>query len=119
MQNLLEQLGGREFVQHTVDEFYQVIGKHLSAEDSSDHGKQSSRQAQFLNHVLSGQPEPMHSARASFLARGLNPTLFEAMLEFLQARLEELGFCPNFSHNLVRTAGDYYGDSDLQLSIAC
>lgn len=119
MQNMLEQMGGREFVQSTVDEFYQAIGKHLSAMDSCDHHKQSSRQAQFLNHVLAAEPEPTHSARASFLARGLNPTLFDALLEFLQARLEELGFCPNFSHNLVRIAGDHYDNSGQPMPIAC
>lgn len=119
MQNLLEQMGGRAFVRNTVDEFYQAIGKHLTAADTADHGKQSSRQAQFLNHVLAAEPEPTHSARAAFLARGLDPTLFEALLEFLQARLEELGFSPNFSRNLVRAAGDYYDNSDQPLSIAC
>ena len=119
MQNLLEQMGGREFVQHTVDEFYQAIGKHLTAVDTVDHGKQSSRQAQFLSHVLAAEPEPTHSARATFLAQGLNPTLFEALLEFLQGRLEELGFCPKFSRHLVSTAGDYYDNSDQALSIAC
>ena len=119
MESMLEQMGGREFVQNTVDEFYQAIGKHLSATDSCGHHKQSSRQAQFLNHILAAEPEPTHSARASFLARGLNPTLFDALLEFLQARLEELGFCPTLSRKLVRIAGDHYDNSCQPLSIAC
>lgn len=119
MQNLLDQMGGRKFVHHTVDEFYQAIGKYLSASDSGDHAKQSNRQAQFLTHVLSAEPEPVRSARACFLAQGLNPTLFEALLEYLHGRLEELGYCPSFIRNLVHTAKTHFERCELPLSIAC
>ena len=117
--SLLGVIGGRSFIDQLVAEFYQAIGKYLSAEDSSEHGKQSSRQAQFLSHALAEQAEPIHSARGSFLARGLNPTLFEALLEYFEARLLELGFSTAFSGQLVRTASDLYDQSEPPLSIAC
>ncbi|WP_250463987.1 hypothetical protein [Microbulbifer litoralis] len=119
MSNLLDQVGGSRFINRTVAEFYQAIGRHLSQFETSDHGKQQTRQAQFLNHALSSQPEPVRSSRASFLARGLNPTLFEAMLEFLELRLVELGFSCQLSTQLVETAGSLYQDCEEDLCIAC
>lgn len=119
MNNLLDQVGGTGFVNRTVGEFYQAIGRHLSQFETCDHRKQQTRQAQFLNHALSSQQEPVRSSRASFLARGLNPTLFEAMLEFLEARLIELGFSLKLSSQLVETAGNLYQDCEEDLGIAC
>ena len=119
MPTLLEQVGGQPLINRTVSEFYHAIGKHLQSDDSSEHHKQSNRQALFLVHALSEQPEPVYSARASFLARGLNPALFDALLEYLEARLPELGFSVPFSESLVRAAGNLYADSDAPLAIAC
>ena len=118
-EGLLAQLGGRQFVQETVGEFYRAIGRHLTADDSADHEKQQSRQAQFLSHALSGHPEPMYTARASFLARGLSPLLFEALLEYFEARLLEMGFPGAICDRLVRTITAVYDDSQEPLSIAC
>ncbi|WP_323843918.1 hypothetical protein [Microbulbifer magnicolonia] len=119
MNSLFEQVGGAQFVNRTVSEFYQAIGRHLSAFEACDHQKQQSRQALFLNHALSLQPEPVRSSRASFLARGLNPNLFEALLEYLEARLLELGFSWQLSRQLVEAAGNLYGSCEQDLSIAC
>jgi len=119
MNSLLDQVGGTQVVNRTVDEFYRAIGRHLSSLESCDHRKQQSRQARFLNHALSAQPEPVRSSRASFLARGLNPALFEAMLEYLEARLVELGFPWQLSSHLVETAGSLYDNCEQDLSIAC
>ncbi|MFV8783092.1 hypothetical protein ACNKU7_11765 [Microbulbifer sp. SA54] len=118
MSSLLDEMGGHQFVHRTVCEFYQAIGKHLAPSDSSDHAKQNSRQVQFLSHALSAQPEPVYSSRASFLAQGLNPALFEALLEYLQARLEELEMSPDLSDKLVRTVGELYENCDEPLSMA-
>lgn len=116
---LLDQVGGPQVVNRTVGEFYRAVGRHLSGFESCDHHKQQSRQAQFLNHALSAQAEPVRSSRASFLARGLNATLFEALLEFLEARLVELGHSGYFSSQLVQTAGNLYDHCEQELSIAC
>ncbi|WGL17388.1 hypothetical protein PVT68_03600 [Microbulbifer bruguierae] len=116
---VLQLLGGRQFVDHTVAEFYQAVGKYLAPDDISEHGKQQSRQAQFLSHALSELPEPTHTARARFLARGLNPPLFEAMLEFLDGRLQELGFSPQFRARLVESTSALYDRCEEPLSIAC
>ncbi|WP_239692607.1 hypothetical protein [Microbulbifer mangrovi] len=118
-QGPLAQLGGRPFVHETVGEFYHAIGKYLTPEDTADHDKQHSRQAQFLSHALSGQSEPIHSARANFLARGLNPALFEALLEYFEARLLEIGVSSAASNRLVRAAGDLYERCQAPLCIAC
>ncbi|WP_237068282.1 hypothetical protein [Microbulbifer guangxiensis] len=119
MTTLLDRVGGTRFVNDTVAEFYTAIGRHLSDQDRCDHHKQQSRQAQFLNHALSEPPEPVRSSRASFLARGLNPTLFEALLEFLEARLTELGFSCQLSSALMESASNLYSDCDPELAIAC
>ncbi|WP_346839660.1 hypothetical protein [Microbulbifer sp. SAOS-129_SWC] len=119
MDSLLEQVGGTPVVNRTVGEFYRAIGRHLTPYESCDHQKQQVRQAQFLNHAFSSQPEPVRSSRASFLARGLNPALFEALLEYVGARLIELGFSFQFSSHLVETAGDLYEHCEQDLFIAC
>lgn len=119
MDNLLDQVGGAPLVNKTVGEFYKAIGRHLSQFESCDHRKQQVRQAQFLNHAFSSQPEPVRTSRASFLARGLNPTLFEALLEFIGARLIELGFPGHLSTHLVETASDLYENCEQELFIAC
>ena len=116
---LLCVIGGREFVHQLVAEFYHAIGKYLSPDDTAEHNKQIGRQAQFLAHALTEQAEPVRSDRASFLARGLNQALFEALLEYFEARLMELGFTASFSGQLVRTASDLYDQSATPLSIAC
>ncbi|WOX05356.1 globin family protein [Microbulbifer pacificus] len=116
---LLARLGGRQFLNQTVAEFYQAIGKYMAPEDAADHDKQHSRQAQFLSHALAGESEPTYSARANFLARGLNPALFEALLEYLEARLLELGFSSAICDQLVRTTSNLLGRGEEPLSIAC
>lgn len=118
-EGLLAQLGGRQFVQDTVEEFYHAIGKYLTADDCVDHEKQQGRQAQFLSHALSGQPDPLHAARASFLARGLNPVLFEALLEYFEARLQEMDLPQTIGDRLVHIASTLYDNSQEPLSIAC
>lgn len=118
-QGLLARLGGRQFLNRMVGDFYQAIGRYMSTEESDEHEKQHSRQTQFLSHALAGEPEPTHSARASFLARGLNPALFEALLEYLEARMLELGFTSAMSDQLVRTASELFDRCDEPLSIAC
>ncbi|QHQ40778.1 hypothetical protein GTQ55_07505 [Microbulbifer hydrolyticus] len=112
-------MGGRQFVNDIVSDFYRAIGKYLTDDDSADHDKQQSRQAQFLSHALSGQPEPVYTARANFLARGLNPMLFEALLEYFEARLLEMGFSAATCDRLVRTASKLYDNCQEPLSIAC
>lgn len=119
MNSLLDQVGGAQFVNRTVSEFYQAIGRQLTSYDIGEHRKQQSRQAQFLSHALSIQPEPDRSSRASFLAKGLNPALFDALLEYLEARMLELGFSWQLSTHLVETASRLYGGCEQDLSIAC
>jgi truncated hemoglobin YjbI len=119
MATLLDQVGGSRFVNDTVAEFYGAVARHFCDADTADHRKQQSRQAQFLSHALSETPEPVRSSRASFLARGVNPTLFEALLEFLEARLTELGFSCQLSSALVQSASTLYSDCDPEMAIAC
>lgn len=118
MNNLLEQIGGTPVVDRTVAEFYQCIGRHLSSFESCDHHKQQARQSQFLNTALGHGSEPLREGRARFLARGLNRPLFEALLEFLQPRLVELGVPRRVSSQLVEAAEDLYGTCDADLSLA-
>ncbi|SDK26959.1 hypothetical protein [Microbulbifer yueqingensis] len=118
MSNLLEQVGGAPVVDRTVAEFYQSIGRHLSSFESCDHHKQEVRQSRFLNTALGSEPGPVRADRARFLARGLNRPLFEALLEFLQPRLVELGVPRQLSSDLVEAAEDLYGTCETGLSLA-
>ncbi|WP_413665158.1 hypothetical protein [Microbulbifer sp. CNSA002] len=119
MESLLDQVGGTKFVNRTVSEFYGALSHHLSAYETCDFRKQLSRQAQFLSHALSSTPEPDRSSRARFLARGLNPELFDSMLEYFEGRLLELGYRPDFSTQLVAIVTNLYGGCEQDLSIAC
>nr|WP_010132851.1 hypothetical protein [Microbulbifer agarilyticus] len=114
--SLLSMMGGREFVTRLVTDFYQAIGKFMAAEDVADHHKQLSRQTQFLCHALAEQAEPLHSGRAQFLAQGLNPDLFAALLEYFEGHLLELGYPAAFSGQLARTAGDLYAHCQYSLN---
>ncbi|WP_233998968.1 hypothetical protein [Microbulbifer pacificus] len=118
-QGIISHLGGRQFLSQTVGEFYQAVGKYMASEDCVEHDKQRSRQAQFLHHALAEESEPTYSARASFLARGLNPALFEALLEYLEARLLELGCSSTICDQLVRTVSTLFDRCDDPMSIAC
>ncbi|GAB2503678.1 hypothetical protein [Microbulbifer agarilyticus] len=115
---LLDMIGGRLFVTQLVTDFYQAIGKFMATEDIADHQKQQSRQAQFLCHALAEQAEPVYSSRAQFLAQGLSPALFAALLEYFEAHLIELGHPSAFSAQLTRTAGEAYARSHVQRAIA-
>ncbi|MCO1333272.1 hypothetical protein MO867_02860 [Microbulbifer sp. OS29] len=119
MESLLDQVGGAKFVNRTVSEFYGAISHHLSTYETCDFRKQLSRQAQFLNHALSTTPEPDRTSRASFLARGLNPELFDAMLDYFEGQLLELGYPSELCSHLVSTASGLYGGCEQDLSIAC
>ncbi|WP_237061733.1 MULTISPECIES: hypothetical protein [Microbulbifer] len=119
MSNLLDQIGGTAVLHRTVTEFYQALGRHLSTDDARDHCKQQARQAQFISNALAGSPEPVRSSRARFLARGLNGPLFEALLEYLQPRLVELGIPHSVSSDLVEAAEGLYDHCDAHLSLAC
>lgn len=118
MSSLLEQAGGGQLLRRMVSEFYLAIGKHLSDFETSEHMKQKSRQTKFLNHAFTSQSEPMHHDRASFLAQGLNPALFTALLEYIQARLAELGHSTHFSAKFVKIAESLYESCTHPLSIA-
>ncbi|AQQ67378.1 hypothetical protein Mag101_06820 [Microbulbifer agarilyticus] len=115
---LLGTIGGRVFVSQLVTDFYQAIGKFMATEDVADHQKQQTRQAQFLCHALAEQAEPVYSSRAQFLAQGLSPTLFTALLEYFEAHLVELGYPATFSDQLTRMAGDLYARSHAKRAIA-
>ncbi|MCA0901308.1 globin family protein [Microbulbifer agarilyticus] len=115
---LLGMIGGRVFVTQLVTDFYQAIGQFMVTEDIADHQKQQSRQAQFLCHVLAEQAEPVYSSRAHFLAQGLSPALFAALLEYFEGHLVELGYPTTFSAQLARTAGDLYTRSGAQRAVA-
>ncbi|MEX2962076.1 hypothetical protein [Microbulbifer sp. TYP-18] len=119
MNNLLDQVGGTQVVNQTVKEFFQVIGRQCTELEFADYCKQCNRQAQFVNHALSPQPEPVRLSRASFLARGLNPPLFEALLEYLEGRLIELGFTCELSSGLVETTDELFRRCDQKLPAAC
>ncbi|WP_237060735.1 hypothetical protein [Microbulbifer sediminum] len=119
MSNLLDQIGGTSVINRIITEFYQALGRHLSTYEACDHRKQQARQVRFISNALADSPEPVRSSRARFLARGLNGPLFEALLEYLQPRLVELGIPQSTSSDLVETTEGLYDHCDAGLSLAC
>lgn len=98
MSTLFEKIGGREAVQAAVDVFYkkvladQRINKFF---EGIDMASQRRKQILFLTYAFGGtnnyDGEDMRKGHAHLVARGLNDSHFNAVLENLGATLQELG----------------------------
>lgn len=101
MHNLFEQIGGTPAVDAAVDLFYRKV---LSDErvshffDNVDMDRQIAKQKAFLTMAFGGPVhytgQDMRKAHAPLVARGLNDTHFDAIIEHLGASLTELGVAP-------------------------
>lgn len=98
MASLYEQLGGAEVIDKAVDIFYR---KMLSDErvadffNDVDMERQAAKQKGFLTMVLGGPNQytgrDMREAHKHLIARGLNDTHVDIVIEHLGATLKELG----------------------------
>jgi len=95
---LFEQLGGKPAVDAAVDLFYQKVladGRINSFFASVDLTKQRGKQKAFLTMVFGGPSNydgvDMRHGHAHLVAKGLNDSHFNAVVENLGQTLKELG----------------------------
>ena len=108
---LFEQLGGQAAVDAAVDRFYRKV---LSDERISsffegvDMDRQAAKQKAFLTMVFGGPNNytgrDLRSAHAHLLARGLNDSHFDAVIENLGATLRDLGVADNLIQQVAALA---------------
>jgi hemoglobin len=95
--SLYEKLGGEAAVNAAVDIFYRKVLKDDRIKhffDGVDMGKQAAKQKAFLTMAFGGPHnytgEDMRKGHAHLVARGLNDSHFNAVMENLGATLQEL-----------------------------
>jgi hemoglobin len=95
--SIYEQLGGEAAVNAAVDIFYRKVLKDDRIKhffDSVDMAKQAAKQKAFLTMALGGPNkytgEDMRKGHAHLVAKGLNASHFDAVMENLGATLTEL-----------------------------
>ncbi len=97
MSSLYEQIGGEAAVNAAVDIFYRKVLKDERIRhffDTVDMEKQAAKQKSFLTMAFGGPNKysglDMRKAHAHLVARGLNDSHFNAVVEDLGATLKEL-----------------------------
>ena len=98
MSELYEKLGGAAAVDVAVDKFYRRVladDRVNSFFEGVDMDKQAAKQKAFLTMVFGGPANytglDMKRGHAHLVARGLNDTHFDAIVENLGATLSEMG----------------------------
>jgi hemoglobin len=101
-QSLYAQLGGSAAVDAAVDVFYRKVlsDDRISAFfDGVDMDRQIAKQKAFLTMALGGphnySGSDMRRAHAHLVARGLNDSHFDTVVELLGESLAELNVAPN------------------------
>jgi hemoglobin len=95
---LFEQLGGHAAVEAAVDRFYRKVladDRINSFFEGVDMDKQAAKQKAFLTMAFGGPSnytgQDMRRGHAHLVARGLNDSHFDAVVENLGATLRDLG----------------------------
>ena len=98
MSSIYEQLGGEAAVDQAVDIFYRKMlldPRVANYFESVDMDRQRAKQKAFLTMVFGGPNaytgKDMRAAHAPLVARGLNDTHVDIVVEHLGATLKELG----------------------------
>ena len=96
--SLFEQLGGHDAVEAAVDNFYRKVltdDRVSSFFDDVDMDRQRSKQKAFLTMAFGGpnnySGKDMRTAHARLVAKGLNGSHVDAIIEILGATLREMG----------------------------
>jgi hemoglobin len=119
MQTLYEKIGGQAAVDLSVDKFYDKVLDDVRIQhffDNMDMDKQREHQRAFLTYAFGGtdkyQGRSMREAhRGLVMNRGLNEGHFRAVLENLEATLQELGVAPDLIAEVMAIAG---GDQHMK-----
>jgi len=108
---LFEQLGGSAAVETAVDRFYRKVqaDDRISAFfEGVDMDKQAGKQKAFLTMVFGGPVHytglDMRRGHAHLVARGLNDSHFDAVIENLGATLRDLGVAENLIDQVAALA---------------
>jgi hemoglobin len=116
-QSLYEQLGGQAAVDATVDVFYRkVLADDRVNEffDDVDMDRQIQKQKAFLTMAFGGPVhytgQDMRRGHAHLVARGLNDSHFDAVVENLGASLKEVGAPDNLITRVVGIAESVRND---------
>lgn len=111
MATVYEQLGGEPAMNAAVDIFYRKVlsdPRISSFFDGVDMERQAAKQKAFLTMVFGGPNnytgKDMRAAHAALVARGLNDSHFDAVVENLAATLKELGVPQPLIDEVGRTA---------------
>ena len=114
---LYEQLGGAPAVDAAVDVFYRKV---LSDDrvshffDDVDMDRQIAKQKSFLTMVFGGPVaytgKDMRAAHTHLVARGLNDSHVDAVIELLGKTLQELGVADEDIAEVARIAESVRGD---------
>lgn len=98
MSELFQQIGGEAAVNLAVDNFYRRVladDRICDFFDGVDMDKQAAKQKAFLTMVFGGPNnytgKDMREGHAHLVARGLNDSHFDAVVENLGATLKDLG----------------------------
>ena len=106
---LFEKIGGHDAVKAAVDSFYEKVladDRVNGFFEGVDMDRQRAMQTAFLTFAFGGpnnyQGKDLRAAHARLVARGLNDTHFDIILEHLGATLKEL----NVPDELIQQAAD-------------
>jgi hemoglobin len=95
---LFEQLGGHDAVEAAVDNFYRKVltdDRVSSFFEDVDMDRQRAKQKAFLTMAFGGphnySGRDMRTAHARLVAKGLNDSHVDAIIELLGATLQEMG----------------------------
>ncbi len=109
--SLYEQIGGAAAVDAAVDLFYRkvLVDDRISHFfDDVDMDRQISKQKAFLTMAFGGpvhySGQDMRRGHAHLVARGLNDTHFDAVVELLGGTLQELGVAPELIQQVAAIA---------------
>lgn len=111
MPTLYEQLGGAPAVEAAVDLFYRKVlldDRINGFFEGVDMDRQIAKQKSFLTMVFGGPVsytgQDMRRAHAHLVARGLNDSHFDAVVENLGASLAELGVAAELINEVAALA---------------
>ncbi len=117
MATIYEQIGGEPAVDAAVDIFYRKVladDRISRFFEGVDMERQAAKQKAFLTMVLGGPNsytgKDMRTAHAALVARGLNDSHFDAVVENLGATLKELGVADAKIAEIAAIAGSVRND---------
>src|SRR5690349_19321391 len=109
--NLYERIGGKEAVSAAVDEFYRRVLADARIShffEGVDMKRQIGKQKAFLTMVFGGPTKytglDMRAAHAHLVAKGLNDSHFDAVVENLAGTLKSLGVSSDDIADVARIA---------------